>query len=278
MQFLRNFYQRLLVQCAFLVAGVIGISSVAQASQMLQVLPPRIVIEKGRSASLTLVNRNEEGGQYRIFTRNIRTNDFGRFETITEAENGELFADKMLRYSPRQVTVDGQSKQDVRVVVRKPKGLEDGEYRSHLVFRSLPKAGDDADSGGDAISMKFNPTLEITIPVIVRHGDLSAEIGLSDLKVAQRDEEQFLDFTISRDGNRSIYGEVVAWWTPEGDSDAVRIGLAKGISVYYPNQIRHFSLEIPADLKLTQGTVKIEYNEDPTYGGEEKAYIEMKLP
>lgn len=256
----------------------LAMNSIVQASQMLQVLPPRIVIEQGRSASLTLVNRNGESGQYRIFTRNIRTNDQGRFETITTAENGELFADSMLRYSPRQVTVEGQSKQDVRVVVRKPKDLADGEYRSHLVFRSLPNTNTDGVEGEDAISMKFNPTLEITIPVIVRHGDLKASIVLKDLSVAEREEEQFIDFTIERSGNRSIYGEVTAWWIEEGASEPIRIGLAKGISVYYPNELRYFSLEVPADLTLSKGTVKVEYSEDPVYGGEEKASLELQLP
>ncbi len=267
------------VRSAFCSLMFLSLNDSVNAAQMLQILPPRIVIEEGRSASLTLVNRNNESGEYRLSTRNIRTGEDGRFEIITEANEDELFADKMLRYSPRRVTVDGQSKQDVRVVVRKPKDLKEGEYRSHLVFRSIPKPLDQTSEGANSISMQFNPTLEITIPVIVRHGDLTAEINLTDQKLTVDEEgQQHLEFTINREGTRSIYGEISAWWTPIEGQKEVRIGMAKGISVYYPNSLRYFSLPVSADQPISKGRIRVEYKEDPTYGGDKTTETTFLLP
>ena len=56
---------------------------------------------------------------------------------MTEAAPGEHFADGMLSWSPRQITLQPGTAQVVRLMVRKPEGLAEGEYRSHLDFMDL---------------------------------------------------------------------------------------------------------------------------------------------
>lgn len=242
----------------------------ASAEHMLQILPPRVVLADKRSANLTLVNRGDTAGDYRIFMRNIRTNEYGKFETIEDALDGELFSDKMIRYSPRRITVGAQSKQDVRVVVRKPQGLTEGEYRSHLVFRSLPKQQNlDNATDTENLAMTFNPILEVTIPVIVRHGKLSAKIEFSDIDIslAEGSSQQLLTLKINREGSRSIYGNLNVWWQ-QTDGKEVKIATARGVSVYFPNPVRIFTLPLESETPLKNGKLRIQYTENPNYGGD----------
>ena len=46
-----------------------------------------------------------------------------------------LSAADLVRYSPRQVELAPGEVQTVRIQIRKPEGLKDGEYHSHLVFQ-----------------------------------------------------------------------------------------------------------------------------------------------
>ena len=83
--------------------------SLALAESILQVLPTRVVLEGGkRSVTVTLINRGDEEGNYRMFFRNIRANDNGEFSEIETAIEGERFAD-----NANTVTKDAYTRVDV---------------------------------------------------------------------------------------------------------------------------------------------------------------------
>ncbi|MFK7733558.1 MAG: molecular chaperone [Pseudomonadales bacterium] len=261
-----------------LVVVLLSIPITTHAESVLQVLPTRVLMsDSERSTTVTLVNRGDDDGTYRLFFRNLRMDDDGSMEEITENDSllDEKFADKMLRFSPRRVTVPARSKQTVRIVLRKPAGLEDGEYRSHLVFRKLKdqKSVLENQASENQIAFSLRAVVEVTIPVIVRQGELSASMSIAK---AQFDTlasgAQNIDFTLEREGNRSIYGNVDLWEV--GSNGARRnLGSARGLAVYVPNQQRSFSIELDNVSKpiASDSSIVLEYNEDPNYGGNLKA-------
>lgn len=264
-----------------LTLPLLSLASLASAESILQVLPTRVVMEGAkRSVTVTLINRGDEDGNYRMFFRNIRANENGEFSEILEPQVDELFADKMVRFSPRRIMVPARSKQSIRVLLRKPAELEDGEYRSHLVFRKLPAQNSllDQGSGENAVGFSLRPIIEVTIPVIVRHGETEATMTLSDATLVNPNElEESIQFTINRDGNRSLYGDVDVWWVNK-DGQKQNIAMARGIAVYTPNLKRIFSL--PLDLlgkNANEGKLLLEFNEDPAYGGNLKAELEKPI-
>ena len=114
----------------------------AQSLGDLGVSPTRVVLAgRTRSAEIVLLNRGTQPATYRISVVNMRMTETGRFETIEQTESDQMFADKLIRYAPRQVTLDPGATQTVRVMVRKPRDLPPGEYRSHLYFRAVPPPG-----------------------------------------------------------------------------------------------------------------------------------------
>lgn len=111
----------------------------ARAELMLH--PTRIVFDKNaRAAQIELINTGSKPASYRISLVNRRMTEAGQFEAAETAQDGERFADAMLRYSPRQITLQPGTAQTVRVMLRKPAELAEGEYRSHLQFDKLPDA------------------------------------------------------------------------------------------------------------------------------------------
>ena len=89
----------------------------------------------------------------------------------------------LIRYSPRQVTLEPRVAQTVRVQLRLPADLPPGEYRSHLLFRAVPsaEAAPPTTSPAAELSIQLTAIYGISIPVIVRHGETSVTTTLSEL-------------------------------------------------------------------------------------------------
>ena len=95
------------------VAGAIGVAGALLPNQAvagpgdLLVTPTRVVLEgRERSAELTLVNRGQERTTYRITLENRRMDAQGKFSEIDTPKDGELFAQNLIRYAPRRVTLE----------------------------------------------------------------------------------------------------------------------------------------------------------------------------
>ncbi|MEX1215792.1 hypothetical protein [Saccharospirillum sp.] len=73
---------------------------------------------------------------------------------------------------------------------------------------------------------------------------------------------------LTRDGNRSTYGNVTVFFTPSGGGDEQVIGRANGVAVYTPNRVR--TLEVPLTLApatLQGGSLRVLYRQKAEDGG-----------
>lgn len=271
---------------ATLVAATVWLASPqapALAEGELLVMPSRLVFEGSeRSSALSLTNTGRETATYRISFVQRRMNETGDFTEIQAAGPGERFADALIRYSPSQVTLPPGGTQTIRMQLRKPANLEAGEYRSHLMLRAVPTsdAGDAPASGASgAFAIRLTAIYGMTIPVIVRHGETAAAVAIEDVKL-ERDKAhapQAVMLRVRRDGNRSVYGSVVATFVPESGRPVV-VGHARGVAVYTPNTARRMRLplQLPAGLTLKGGKLRVTY-EDPERPAQE-ALAEASLP
>ncbi len=97
----RSFARRALFP---LLAGWLLLAPPAMADLMLH--PTRVVFEKNqRAAQVELINNGTERATYRISLMNRRMTETGELVPVTEPLPGEQFADAMLVFSPRQVTL-----------------------------------------------------------------------------------------------------------------------------------------------------------------------------
>ena len=264
-------------------------ASTAQAQGGLTVMPTRILFEgRTRSAEVILINTTSATVTYRVSFKNMRMLENGSYEDIEQPGEGELFADGMIRYSPRQVTLEPGVSQTIRLLLRKPAGLADGEYRSHLLLRSLPSETgqeniEDTDLKEGDIRIQIKTIFAITIPVIARHGELSSTVTLSDLKLNLPEDTSkgpTLFLRLNRSGSKSVYGEIHATFIPNSGEEQSVVGLIRGLAVLnpYPSRTVNLALKIPDGVELQNGQLQIVYRAAPKDGGEVLAEAELNVP
>lgn len=260
--------------------------TVAHADLMLY--PTRVVMTGNqRSAQVEIINRGTGPETYRINIVNRRMSETGEIVEVKEPQPGEQFANTMLVYTPRQVTLQPGESQTVRVSVRKPAGLADGEYRSHLQFDRVADATGAADLEAAAkpekgqVAIVLQALIGASIPVIVRQGTTSATVSLSNLEVvpAKGDAKPMLAFTFNRQGNQSVYGDVLATYTAAGGKP-VEVGKVNGVAVYVPNATRtaRIPLSLPEGVALKGGSIKLTFSERPDAGGKLLAEATFAVP
>ena len=231
----------------------------------LLITPRRIIFDESkRSMDINLANTGNDSATYAISVVQIRMTDDGAFETITEPDPGQRFADRYIRFFPRTVTLAPGEAQLVKVQLTRRSDLTGGEYRSHFYFRAVPNTapmGEEVAVDSSTISIRLIPVFGITIPVIIRVGESNTTVNLSDISLEMADNQPLLNLTFNRAGNMSVYGDLtVQHISPSGTVTSV--GLARGISVYTPNNIRRFRLNLLSDgtVDYSSGKLKITYS------------------
>lgn len=257
----------LFISSCLVILSVLA-SNQASAAAQLMISPTRVIFEGSeRTKKVNIINNGAEAGRYRISFVRRKMLDSGQIEAVEENEPG-MYSDEMVRFSPRQVTLQPGQSQTVRLMLRKKRDLEDGEYRSHLMFQALPDAStsdieDLASTESNKVSIKLIPIVGITIPVFVKQGKLNASASLSDFEIKQSNTVKggsTLSLKINRTGNGSIYGDIRVYFTPK-QGPSVLIGQANGVAVYLPLEKRAFEVRLnpPAGLNLANGELKIIY-------------------
>lgn len=239
-----------------LVAGLAAAAALFGAAYAqlggLAVAPTRVVFEgRERSESVTLINQSDKEQTFRVFFEQRRMNAEGALEGAAEPAPGELHADGLIRYSPRQVTIAPGSTQTIRLLARPPGDLANGEYRSHLVFQTVPDnvgVSIEAPTNDKEISVNLVPIYGVSIPVIVRRGDLSVQSRIVSARVEKNLNGQAAYdavVEVAREGDRSAYLDFIV--SAEKGGDAREIGKAVGIAVYVPNASR--LVRIPLEIE-----------------------------
>lgn len=242
----------------------------------LLITPTRVVLDdKHRSADVTLANRGSKETTFRISLVKMRMLDDGRYEDVDDknpAKPDENFADDVARYSPHQVTLKPGETQAVKFAMKGIGNMKPGEYRSHVLFRGEPDMSQGTDieqtTGNDKkISVRLIPVYGITIPLIVRHGDLSVTAAIPEASV----KGGKLNLTITRKGTESLFGDVEV---KTGDKV---VGLVRGIAVYVPNEKRTVQMDLtpPEGMSLAGKELSVVYREREEDGG--KVLAEMKV-
>lgn len=252
------------------VAALAALSAPAHAAGDLLVAPTRVILDGSRGTEVVLNNIGSEPATYRISLEIKRMTVDGGLDEIAEdnVTPAERAALDMIVFSPRRVILPPNQPQVVRVGVRVPEGLPPGEYRAHMLFRSVPDAAPAVAAGtkpaSAGVSIALTPIYGITIPVIVRVGDLGADASIGEAWVSEGVDGPAFNFGLSRTGNRSVYGDIEV--TRPGVAEPLLV--ARGIAVYSEVSKRNVSLRVPGEVAAKlKGPVRIRYSEDREIGG-----------
>ena len=261
-------------------------SSVTLYSQGNLLITPRRVVFDGssRSIDLNLANTGADTATYAISMVQIRMTAEGGFESITEPDPGQRFADRFIRFFPRSVTLGPGEAQLVKVQVTRRSQLERGEYRSHFYFRAekapTPLGEEDPAVESNSIAVKLTPVFGITIPVIIRVGDLSVNVEMVDINLDKNNKNgPMLSFSFLRKGEKSVYGDLEVKHIAEQGTET-RVAIARGIAVYTPNQLRKFQLNLQnpeGKVNFNKGKLVLIYSAPSDISDQEYARTEFVL-
>lgn len=256
---------------ATFVVGLAALTLFAPDAEALKVTLKRAVFEGPRRTEvLTIINNSAEEQAYRLGWRMMRMTENQSMVAVDDpAQATDLKpVDEMIRYAPRRIVIPPGGTQQVRLLLRKPKDLAEGEYRSHFWIQP------------EAESVKFEPPSEemveaaktkpvvqikmltgITIPVIVRHGKLTVKSTMTDARVSRDGDGKHMNvgFTLNREGNRSVYGDLKFFCN--GNVLAKQV---KGIAVYteISKRFMNFSIPYPEGGAASCSQMKIEFIAD----------------
>ena len=186
---------------------VAGTAFEAHASQTHLVMPTRVVIPPWQNtATLTLMNRSQEKWAYDISTINVVRQEDGATKRM---DTFPYSAKRMLRYVPRRTELGPGEMQTVRLMVRRPPDLEDGDYHTHVMFKEVVKKRDakDRKDEGEGFRVNLGMQFAVSVPVVVQHGDVTGKLRIEGVdKDATTDKK--LKVKLSREGNSEGHGTV----------------------------------------------------------------------
>jgi fimbrial chaperone protein len=199
-----------------------------QVNAQLLIYPVRVAFDNTeRSAQVNLTNTSDKTRTYRLEWRENRALPERGYATLSEEEAKSFpIASSMIRFSPRQVTLKPGERQLIKLNLRRPRGLAEGEYRSHLLFKAI--AGNDKDTGAAATGTKINIQLSFSIPVTIQQGVYDTQVMFKKANIVYKpsDGSRSVSLDLARKGLHSASGDISAYWTPNGGKEILLAKIA----------------------------------------------------
>lgn len=231
-----------------------GILCFVEIAHAVRITLKRVVFEgPKRTEVLTLINNSDKAETYRLGWRHFRMTEN---KSLVAVPDDALTPDikpvvDMIRFAPRRFTIPPKSSQQVRMMLRMPSDLPDGEYRSHFWIRPemdpeelrlKAKAQQKASGSGTGTGVSLTMLTGVTMPVIVRKGNLDANVTMMNLQASGTKGFVTASFSLLREGQKSVYGDLDYICNPGASQYILRT--TRGIAIYPEINKRNFNLRI----------------------------------
>ena len=242
------FYSTAIFRNLFLFLFLICNLSTLMAQGDLLIFPKRVLFDgKKKVEKLLLSNTGKDTAVYTISFLEYKMNDNGDLKIITEPTDGLRFASPNIRFFPRKITLAPNESQTVKVELTNAQSLTEGESRSHLYFRSEENKsplGETIKKKDSTISVNLKAIIGVSIPCIVRVGENTTTVSVSDIKYSfENDKDDVLRFKINRNGSMSSYGDVVINYI-SANNKVYEVAKLNGVGVYTPNLFRNMGVKL----------------------------------
>lgn len=271
--FVRNKHKRtrlglvtaLAVSCFFCATMIFGLPE----AHAIKLTLKRVIFEGSkRTEVLTLINDTAEEQVYRLSWRNMHMAPGKGGLTViapNEVIEGLSTADNLVIFAPRRIAIPPGGSQQVRLMLRKPKDLADGEYRSHLWIRpeaESVKFTPNPAANPNQPSVQIKMLAGLSFPVFVRQGKGDASGSITDVKFTQGDQKLRVDLVLHREGNRSLYGDFDFICT--GGAEEKIVHQVRGVAVYIESAQRNldFHFNVPKEGTGICKTLRVTYTAD----------------
>ena len=248
-----------ILAAALALTGIAADVTPAQADVM--IMPTRIAFkDRDRMKSLTMANTSEERATFRLTFYHQTQQPDGSYRPDKADEVQQYDLSKMMQFSPRQVDLQPRGKQSVRLSVRRPENLPDGEYRTHLKLERLPPpAQKEPLKKGAAVALAIN--VSFSIPVMLRKGVYDAKAKISNFRYIPSpdgNKPAKVNFTLDRTGKYSTLGNIKIYWTPPGGKER-QVGIRNGVNVFPEVSQRKLDIDL-TEKGISGGKMRVVYD------------------
>jgi len=192
--------------------GIIAFLFMQEAAASILVSPTVVFVsDKSPTGRITLLNRGDTPQEASIyFSFGLPVSDSLGNISVTfqdSAVTDQRSCLDWVRAFPRRVIIDPGESQIVRLMVRAPKDLPDGEYWARIMVRSqaanvqIPVSGEQ-----DGIRTHLNMITELAIMFKYRTGDLVSSLELRDAYATVKDTQVEVMLDMVNRGNVSYMG------------------------------------------------------------------------
>lgn len=237
-------------------------SSYAKKAEMILV-PTRIVLGEGEKyATLTIKNSGDAVGQYKIDVIDMIMQEDGVVREIKPDEKPQYSGKSMVKISPKSTTIKPDQSQTVRILIKAPDNLEEGEYRSHIKVKLVNDNADDSDEIKDSeVAIKIKTNISAIIPILYRQGKTIFKSSITDAELIENDDKSksSISLYLHNEGNRSSMGDFKIYTVSNGEEK--EISNFNGVPVYRGIEKRKVIIPVETTEKtdLKHASLKIKY-------------------
>ena len=272
---------------ASLMLILVSVPLVASKANLL-ITPLQVVMEgRNRSAQVVLVNNSDKTKTYKLsWEQVVQTGGTtGYIDEKYASKYGitppETKLSEFAVFTPKQVTLAPGEKQTVRVAVRRPAELADGEYRSHLKFagRDVQEEqlqGRVGDDGKVHLSAQIDYTF--SIPVIYRVGDydINIDLGAPSFRMNDMTGKLLADIQVNRSGNNGVIGTIQMYHTPAGGSETL-VGTLMNTNIFPEISMRQFTVPMTVS-GLSPGSMRVVFKKTEGDSSTQAVLDELIVP
>ncbi|SME97917.1 P pilus assembly protein, chaperone PapD [Desulfovibrio gilichinskyi] len=253
-------------------------ASSAYAVSGIMIDPMRVELDgNNRYAVVTVFNQSrKEPVTYSISTLPMRMREDGTLYIPKKMTKREMLAQSMVKFSPRTATIEPDGKQVVRVVIRKPPNLPEGEYFTYMrvgpIYDTAKKDKKDSppDLNTDASGIIIDMKVGMRIPIMIYQGEPKVTTTIDGLKMVKGQTEDSIELKLKCKGNRSSYVGVSIYTMVNGEKKI--IASKPRIVTYLPQETRFVVLP-KLDKSFKNGKVTVELTD---FNDRDKKIIDSK--
>jgi P pilus assembly chaperone PapD len=249
---------RTLLDVRLVLAVTAAVPAVAVAQGVL-VAPHAVVIDhRTRSGSLSLYNPGDQPSEVSVstFFGYPVTDSAGEFElrTVERPPATMPSAAGWVEAFPKRMVLQPKERQTVRLLVRPPTGLPDGEYWARVVVSAkggaVPVTGIEDSSG---ITVGLNLEVRTVLPLQYRKGAVVTSVRTGGLKASVEDDSLAVRLSLVRQGTAAFVGTVRGALADSAGRTVATF--SSPVAVYYDVQPR-FSAALPGG-RLPRGNYRL---------------------
>jgi len=264
------------------LASIFGIYKSARADIL--ITPSQVVFEdRDRFGSVMLVNTGNESRTYDMEWMFFEMIDGAGNYDVVDKPPSEFDLSKYVIFSPRRVTLAAGASQKIKLALRRPSEIPEGDYHVHLKFALDPKAPEDIverqkkdidtvdGSSGAAVGINVS----YSIPIILVSGKSEVDVGIEELKLDRNQKSGSLEasFLLTRSGKPySVLGHINVFHIDDKGREEM-VGEIGNAFVF--SEVNSRAFNIPLTKEITGGSLRVvvkNYDKESNFVYAEKTF------